>query len=183
MPYGSRAAPGSQNSGCLQDFIKALLAEGKSRFSIDFNACTGMDSTFLGVLAGVALQVRKLTPPGHLALLRIEGRNLELVRNLGLHRILAIESGAGGQPPVVAPQAIPCSNRSELENARVALQAHENLVEAEEANRSKFEDVLHFLASGSTRRSGRQRPDCGFCRDIRRLADGRFALLPDDKAG
>ncbi|MBP7140569.1 MAG: STAS domain-containing protein [Opitutaceae bacterium] len=134
-----------QNSGCLQDFIKALLAEGKSRFSIDFNACTGMDSTFLGVLAGVALQVRKLTPPGHLALLRIEGRNLELVRNLGLHRILAIESGAGGQPPVVAPQAIPCSNRSELENARVALQAHENLVEAEEANRSKFEDVLHFL--------------------------------------
>lgn len=134
-----------QNSACLQDFIKALLAQGRSRFSIDFNACTGMDSTFLGVLAGIALQVRKLSPPGRLVLSRLEGRNLELVRNLGLHRILTIDSGTVPPPPATASQAIPCSSRSELENAKVALQAHENLVEAEEANRSKFEDVLHFL--------------------------------------
>lgn len=134
-----------QNSACLQDFIKALLAQGRSRFSIDFNACTGMDSTFLGVLAGIALQVRKLSPPGHLVLSRLESRNLELVRNLGLHRLLTIDSGAVPPPAAMSSQAIPCSDRSELENAKVALQAHENLVEAEESNRSKFEDVLHFL--------------------------------------
>lgn len=134
-----------QNSACLQDFIRVLLAQGRSRFSIDFNACTGMDSTFLGVLAGIALQVRKLSPPGQLVLSRLESRNLELVRNLGLHRILTIDSGAVPPFSTTASQAIPCSDRSELENAKVALQAHENLVEAEESNRSKFEDVLHFL--------------------------------------
>ncbi|MBP8256595.1 MAG: STAS domain-containing protein [Opitutaceae bacterium] len=134
-----------QNSACLQDFIKALLSQGRSRFSIDFSGCTGMDSTFLGVLAGIALQVRKLNPPGYLSLLRIESRNLELVRNLGLHRLLTIESGTAPPFSTGASQAIPCTDRSELENARVALQAHENLIEAEEANRGKFEDVLHFL--------------------------------------
>ena len=32
-----------------------------------------------------------------------------------------------------------------LENARVALEAHENLAAADEANRGKFQDVLSFL--------------------------------------
>ena len=34
---------------------------------------------------------------------------------------------------------------SELENARICLEAHENLVSADESNRSKFQDVLAFL--------------------------------------
>ncbi|MBE7537093.1 MAG: STAS domain-containing protein [Opitutaceae bacterium] len=134
-----------QNSACLQDFVKALIDQGRYRFTIDFGGCTGMDSTFLGVLAGAALQVRKHAPPGSLTLLRIEGRNLELVRNLGLHRILNIEEAEGTTQSATAAQAIPCVDRSELEQAKVALQAHENLVEAEEGNRGKFQDVLHFL--------------------------------------
>ncbi len=134
-----------QNSPCLQDFVDALIASGRSRFQIDFNACTGMDSTFLGVLAGTALRLRKLTPPGQLTLTRISARNLELVRNLGLHRILTV---AAGDPPADSgsdSQSIPCAGRSELESAKVALQAHENLVAADEDNRARFEDVLHFL--------------------------------------
>ncbi len=33
----------------------------------------------------------------------------------------------------------------ELENARMCLEAHENLVEADQANQEKFQDVLVFL--------------------------------------
>jgi hypothetical protein len=36
-------------------------------------------------------------------------------------------------------------DRSELEHARLVLQAHENLVTTDESNRSKFQDVLTFL--------------------------------------
>ncbi|HRE82491.1 MAG TPA: STAS domain-containing protein [Opitutaceae bacterium] len=135
-----------QNSACLQDFIKALLAQGKPRFILDFAGCTSMDSTFLGVLAGVALQLRKLSPPGQLTLVRMSARNLELVRNLGLHRLLTVDtsqapaSDLGGQGT-----SIPCEQRSELESAKLVLNAHENLVSVDEANRSKFQDVLSFL--------------------------------------
>ena len=79
-----------QNSACLKDFISEMLARGKKRFVLDFQNCTSMDSTFLGVLAGVALEMRKVAKEGTLVVTRIGQRNLELMRNLGLHRLLTI---------------------------------------------------------------------------------------------
>jgi hypothetical protein len=38
-----------------------------------------------------------------------------------------------------------CKARSEIDTARLVLEAHENLVTAEPTNRSKFQDVLTFL--------------------------------------
>lgn len=135
-----------QNSACLQDFIKELVAQGKSKFLIDFSACSGMDSTFLGVLAGAALQLRKLNPPGQLTLTRVGPRNLELVRNLGLHRLLTVDTGAQSAPDLGSEsKSIACEGQSELESAKMVLKAHEDLVAADEANRTKFEDVLTFL--------------------------------------
>jgi anti-sigma B factor antagonist len=134
-----------QNGACLRDFITEMLRQGKKRFVIDFCHCTSMDSTFLGLLAGVALDLRKNGSPGSMALMRVGPRNLELVRNLGLHRLLTVEGGdlpVEGAKPV---ESLECPDRSELENARLALEAHENLVAADERNRSKFQDVLVFL--------------------------------------
>jgi anti-sigma B factor antagonist len=135
-----------QNSACLRDFVTEMIAEGKRTFAIDFLHCTSMDSTFLGVLAGAALQLRKLEPPGSLALVRVGPRNLELIRNLGLHRLLTVDSGAfpmSFHPPQDHP--LECADRSEIDTARVCLEAHENLIAADEANRAKFQDVLVFL--------------------------------------
>ncbi|HEY0945119.1 MAG TPA: STAS domain-containing protein [Opitutaceae bacterium] len=136
-----------QNSACLHDFFKQMRAQGKRRFVIDFHQCTSMDSTFLGVLAGVALDLRKNTPPGSLVLCRLGERNHELVRNLGLHRLLTIDTGQPEIPLDNRGSALTCTvdQRGELENARLVLAAHENLVQAEESNRAKFQDVLTFL--------------------------------------
>jgi anti-sigma B factor antagonist len=134
-----------QNSGCLHDFFEELLKQGKTRFVLDFKNCTSMDSTFLGVLAGAALELRKTTPPGSLVLARASQRNLELFRNLGLHRLVTVDAGDFPMTFGQATKALECADRSELEHARLVLQAHENLVTADEANRSKFQDVLAFL--------------------------------------
>ena len=134
------------NSGCLKDFFTEMTKAGKSRFVLDFQACTSMDSTFLGVLAGAALQVRKLTPAGSLTLVRLGERNLELVRNLGLHRLATVDSGPanlafdGSQS-----QALTEAKKNEIESAKLVLEAHENLVTADSANAAKFQDVLAFL--------------------------------------
>jgi anti-sigma B factor antagonist len=134
-----------QNSASLQDLFKRLLGEGRTRFVIDFSGCSSMDSTFLGVLAGAALQVRKTTPPGSLVVARVAPRNLELVRNLGLHRILTVDAEMGPVALGTAAAALPAEKLSELENARLVLEAHKNLVTADEANRVRFEDVMTFL--------------------------------------
>lgn len=133
------------NSAGLKDFFDELIKEGKSRFVVDFKHCTSMDSTFLGVLAGAALQLRKMNPPGTLTLARVEDRNLDLIRNLGLHRIAQVDAGSfkpTSQPPM---QALAPGQTGEQEKARLVLEAHESLVAADAANAGKFQDVLAFL--------------------------------------
>ena len=134
-----------QNSACLRDFIVEMLKQGKRRFVLDFQNCASMDSTFLGVLAGAALDLRKGVPAGSLVLARVGPRNHELIRNLGLHRLLTVDAGDFGANLNQCDTALHCANRTELENARLVLEAHENLVTVDEANSSKFQDVLAFL--------------------------------------
>lgn len=134
-----------QNSACLRDFIAELLRQGRTRFVIDFQNCASMDSTFLGVLAGAALELKKSTPPGSLVLARVGQRNVELIRNLGLHRLLIVDAGDKPLSFDKCDTPIQCTNHTELENARLVLEAHENLVVVDEANRAKFQDVLTFL--------------------------------------
>lgn len=134
-----------QNSACLRDFVNEMTAQGKRQFVIDFLHCAGMDSTFLGVLAGAAMQLRKASPPGGLTLVRVGPRNLELIRNLGLHRLLTVDSGEFPMSFHHYDASLAGCDRSELDNARVCLEAHENLVAADEGNRAKFQDVLVFL--------------------------------------
>jgi anti-anti-sigma regulatory factor len=134
------------NCSCLRDFFAEMIRRGKTRFVVDFRDCASMDSTFLGVLAGAALELRKLSPPGSLIVSRVGTRNLELLRNLGLHRLLVVDSGDSlpGQPS--SGQALACTAPpSEIESARMVLEAHENLVSADASNQVKFQDVLAFL--------------------------------------
>ena len=132
------------NSACLRDFMTQMMKSGKNRFVIDFLRCTSMDSTFLGVLAGTALELRKRSPKGSLVLTRMGQRNLELVRNLGLHKLLTIDAAEGPSTDACDTPLV-CGDRGELENARLVLEAHENLVSADESNRGKFQDVLVFM--------------------------------------
>ena len=134
-----------QNSGCLRDFVGEMLRQGKTRFILDFQTCTSMDSTFLGVLAGAALELRKAAPAGSLVLARVGQRNLELIRNLGLHRLLTVDSAEFPMNFDGCATALQCADRTELEHAKLVLEAHENLVTVDESNRSKFQDVLAFL--------------------------------------
>ncbi len=133
------------NSGSLKDFFTAMIKQGKHRFVVDFQRCTSMDSTFLGVLAGAALELRRLAPPGTLTLARVGERNLELIRNLGLHRLATVDAGKFPMAFSGEAQVLDQRARSEIDSARLVLEAHENLVSADAANAAKFQDVLAFL--------------------------------------
>ncbi|OHE86260.1 MAG: anti-anti-sigma factor, partial [Verrucomicrobia bacterium RIFCSPLOWO2_12_FULL_64_8] len=123
-----------QNSASLRDFLAQMIGQGKTRFVMDFQPCTSMDSTFLGVLAGAALELRRKSPPGSLVLCRVGQRNLELVRNLGLHRLLTVDTGDSAHPLDGAGAVLPrAPDRGEKANARLVLEAHENLVAADPA--------------------------------------------------
>ncbi|MDQ5977861.1 MAG: anti-sigma factor antagonist [Verrucomicrobiota bacterium] len=131
------------NSAAVKDFFTAMIGQGKTRYAVDFKGCASMDSTFLGVLAGAAIQLRKLTPPGSLTLVRVGERNLELIRNLGLHRLATVDTG--GNVAEGALNELDARKLGEIEGAKLVLEAHENLVATDPENATKFQDVLAFL--------------------------------------
>ena len=118
------------NSSPIKEFFDRLAAQGKAKFIIDFQKCTGMDSTFLGILAGLGIKMMNRDPKGTIVLSRLNERNLELVKNLGLHRLVIIdEEGAGGEIDASTPmEAVEKGNEklTEIENARLVLHAHES---------------------------------------------------------
>jgi hypothetical protein len=100
-----------------------------------------MDSTFLGILAGTALELRKKDPPGELRLCRLGERNHELILNLGLQNLLNISDGDIEEN---AAAFDPLEDK-EVTDAKKVLQAHEHLADADEGNQTKFQDVIAFL--------------------------------------
>ncbi len=133
------------NSGGLRDFFAQMLKQGRKSFVVDFLHCASMDSTFLGVLAGAALELRRQTPPGTLTLVRVAERNLELIRNLGLHRLATVDGANSPAGFHGGTSGLDMRARSEIDRARLMLEAHEHLVSTDAANAAKFQDVLAYL--------------------------------------
>ena len=113
-----------QNSGCLKAFYLQLLKEGVSRFIIDLGACTYLDSTFLGILLGLGLKLRE-TGKGLLHVLNASTRNLELLRNLGLDRLIQVSGGSlPGEGFGSGPSEGPSDKTSPLERGHANRQAY-----------------------------------------------------------
>jgi len=101
-----------------------------------------MDSTFLGIIAGAAIATRKHTSQGSLTITCLSPRNLELVRNLGLHRLADIDTETTATHPPFDLEALEGQNPV---NRATMLEAHETLSGIDDSNRAKFQDVVAFL--------------------------------------
>ena len=135
-----------QNSAPLSTFFQEMTAQGAPRFVIDFAQCAGMDSTFLGIIAGAAMEARR-TEGGYLALLRLGERNLELVRNLGLHRLAQVASAEMEEAYSDAAASTQVLEGEAAVPRDVLIEAHENLANINEENQEKFQDIVEYLKS------------------------------------
>ncbi len=68
-----------------------------------------------------------------------------MIRNLGLHRLATVDAGTFALNFGGGTQALDAKTRTEIESARLVLEAHESLVAADADNAAKFQDVLAFL--------------------------------------
>lgn len=133
------------NCNTFREFIEKVVREGKSHVVLDFENCKGMDSTFLGILAGTAIELRKRTPPGVLILCKLGERNHDLVCNLGLQNLLTIGEDLGKCDGAATVAEFSALKNVEVSDAKNVLNAHENLVNADAENAAKFQDVIAFL--------------------------------------
>ena len=127
----------------VRNFFDRKFEEGQRSFIVDFAKCGSVDSTFLGILVRLALNLRNAEEPGKLVLVNLTGRNLETVKNLGIHRIAEISSNSIEN----SEQLETVGNNSENETAcaETIYQAHKTLMNLNEKNHRMFCDVVSFL--------------------------------------
>ena len=134
------------NSTGLKEFAKEMVNRGHRIFVVDLKGCPVMDSTFMGTLAGVALRLRELGQ-GHLRVVNLNERNLDLLANLGLDQLFIIGGDCEGSatPAAETQKPLPGGAIDKTAQAQTMLEAHEELVEANPDNAAKFKDVLEYL--------------------------------------
>ena len=134
------------NSGNLKDFAREMIQRGYREFVVDLEHCVMMDSTFMGTLAGVALNLKELGH-GHLHVVHCGQRSRELLTGLGLDQIFQIHTNGTTAPECDAlPSTIPAEPTAQKkQQAQQMLDAHEALCEAAPENFSRFKDVLDYL--------------------------------------
>ena len=133
------------NSTGLKDFAREMTNRGFREFVVDLKNCPVMDSTFMGTLAGMALRLREIGQ-GRLCVINLNDRNRDLLGNLGLDQLFAMDVKPAAEPVEVCQEAL-TSNGSEdkVTRAQTMLAAHEACVEANPENAAKFKDVLEYL--------------------------------------
>ena len=132
-----------------------MIKRGYAAFVVDLSECLGMDSTFLGVLAGIGLRLSQRGQPGKIYIVNANQRSLELLETLGLDRLFGIETRPVDTVRHEAPvefQRLPDSDVippghpiNKDDTADLMLEAHENLIRADKRNEPKFKDLTRFL--------------------------------------
>lgn len=127
----------------LREFGMAAMDRGCDRILVEMEACTGMDSTFMGTLAGLAAQLGRTG--GVLKLLHASDKNKFLIKMLGLRELVRVDDQVTEEDrmPPVTESLREETGKKLLTEAMIS--AHEVLVDVAPANVVKFKDVLSFL--------------------------------------
>ncbi|MGJ8642926.1 MAG: STAS domain-containing protein [Luteolibacter sp.] len=137
------------NSPAVKEFGEARIRKGEKLLVVDLQECSGMDSTFMGTLAGLASRLKE--NGGELEVADAGDKNRASLEDLGLDFLMAIEPEEAVWKGVedkarhfLKTKVAGMSAGTEL-HTRHILEAHQLLSEANEANEKKFSGVVSLL--------------------------------------
>jgi len=132
-------------SSTLKQFITEMISrQPVTTVALDLKECIGMDSTFMGVLAGLSGRLKKSGQT--LELINLSEKNIRLLSTLGVDQVIDHYSHSHGHAmPAQETSPLSTAAATKMDLARTALQAHETLVELNEENRPRFKRVIEYL--------------------------------------
>ena len=142
---------GRAGCACSVDFRTLLLGlrdKGHKRFILDLTKCQLMDSTFLGVLAGLGIRFSEAPdgkPAAAIELLNPSSRISGLLENLGVAENFKVLDGTAVQTDDLKQVESPACNPCHEDLQRTSLEAHQLLIQLNPKNAPKFKDVCKFL--------------------------------------
>ncbi|RPJ35660.1 MAG: anti-sigma factor antagonist [Verrucomicrobiaceae bacterium] len=150
------------NSPAVKAFGEERIAAGEKCLVVDLADCTGMDSTFMGTLAGMAARL-SAADGGALQIAEPGERNRRSLEDLGLDFLMQID------PPdamwrgkvseiraTLQPPRLPGSP-SRLQRTRHVLEAHQTLAGLNEKNARGFSGVVNLMEQELAEKSAKEK--------------------------
>lgn len=135
------------NSMALKEFGRHVQDNRKElKFIVDLRQCEAMDSTFMGVLAGVAIvQLQHKYP--RMIVVNASDHCLKLMKTLGLGTLVDVRNGALREVQRAEENFVPAEGgpSSRTEQICLTLEAHKQLVNLDEQNEVRFQAVIEYL--------------------------------------
>ncbi|MFN7138240.1 MAG: STAS domain-containing protein [Limisphaerales bacterium] len=145
------------NSLDLKKLVHELSERGYQRFILDLSDCTLMDSTFLGVLAGVGLKFSSNGEPnGSVEVYNPNTRIKDLLENLGVLHLFKMANVGAVPDNAYQPVSNDGEQPTRTEVTRTCLEAHQILMQINPENVRKFKDVAQFLAEDLKKLEGQE---------------------------
>lgn len=138
-----------QNSHSIKKWFLENIDSGYNKVIIDLSECIGMDSTFMGIVTGISLRMRKrgMKP---ITLINISAHNLRLLATLGLDRFLDIKDNYEIDNTLVWG-IMPVQAVDKLNMTKHMLDAHQDLIETGDDALREFKGVHQMLKDDLTR--------------------------------
>lgn len=136
-------------SPSIKTFIENSVEEGTDSFVIDLEGCDGMDSTFMGMIAGLGMNFQR-SGKASLIVVGASDKNLSSLKELGLHHIVEINPSKGdwvGRLEEVRTDLTKLDAKDETDKESHILKCHEDLCVADDSNLNRFKTVLDMLGS------------------------------------
>lgn len=136
-------------SSNLKTFLEdAVDAKGVTSVLLDLQQCIGMDSTFMGVLAGLSGRLER--KGAKFLLVNLDRKNLQLLQTLGIDQVLnymTVEDTPEGCVCSTKGTSIDLGEPEEdkLTTAETMLKAHQTLADLNDENVDRFKNVINFL--------------------------------------
>jgi len=135
----------------LKKIVTELWDRSYRRFVFEISDCVLMDSTFLGVMAGIGLQFGEANQRGEMCSVAIANPNAriaDLLENLGIAHLFKMITSAKEIDGDGKFETISCNSEgvTRVEVTRNCLEAHKVLMGLNPENVGKFKDVAQFLA-------------------------------------
>ena len=125
----------------LRSLAKELETAEFKKIHADLSQCTGMDSTFMGILAMLGLRAKKLG--AEMVIAKAGELNKSLLFGLGLKKLFLYNEEE--MPVLEGCVGTSCESESRLDSAKTVLAAHKTLMDVDDENKKKFEKVVDLV--------------------------------------
>lgn len=119
---------------------------GVETIVVDLETCTGMDSTFMGTMAGIAMRLAK-TPNAKLQVASANEKSESSLVDLGLSSLIQINPAQAEWLDQIDTirSSLKESSATSVDQTQHVFDAHKQLCDADSSNDEKFTTVLDVL--------------------------------------